>query len=256
MKRRHRQSITRGCRAYVARAKAGRTTPYTDDDVRALYAAGSTLQDIGDLLGVSRERVRQRIARSGPPIDRAHALDPLDLLAKCRAPDTTCYAHVRVFHHNYAELKRALDALGVRDAVERLWRIRKMRPTWARRRQLVATIRRLATELGRRPTVHEIAVAEGKVNPTRSNCGAYIVGLWLGPDRKRRTAGTLGDIWRAAGYGEQIPRGYKSWRPEAKAKVDKVARGTCRNGHPWIPANRYPSGTCRLCDRARKGYAP
>lgn len=173
-----------------------------DLELAALYQGGATLQEIGDAVGLTDERVRQRIARlrsQGFPIrqpPRTRRGDLVDLggvLARYRAGRPLSRTERRLTH-----------ALGLPP------RRRARLPRAERRRRRVeveAAVRELARTFGRAPTYGEVAEAVLGVprhDPAgKSRLVAYVTPARLCGTRTR----LLRAIWRRCGLAPRGPYG-------------------------------------------------
>lgn len=123
--------------------------------MRTLYRDGATLEEIGTLYGVTRERVRQIVAGA---VQRGTGLDAIRVIGVCRKAH--CLAEAgEVLGTQTTEIKTLLKATGHWPAMHRLWEWRKIRNS---RRgkisddELIAMLQRFAAKLGRTPTMHEV----------------------------------------------------------------------------------------------------
>lgn len=131
---------------------------------QSMRDAGYTLEEIGGVLGVTRERVRQITTKAL----RGSNTDSLAILAAIRDPSiiTMGQLSVRVGHH-HETVSTCIAALGLSVAVHRLLRWRRTFPT---RQRYAAAIRHEYERLGRTPTCLEIA-AKLNIAPT-SGCAS------------------------------------------------------------------------------------
>jgi DNA-binding CsgD family transcriptional regulator len=118
----------------------------------ALYEAGLTMAEIGKRLGVSQERVRQRLRRAetrGVLVTRgrhrgAHWTDPRAVLSLVRSdPGVTSWAEVaRRLRRARSAVRRAVAAAGLFEPINRLLRLRRRsRRVWSQQRVLVEVAR-------------------------------------------------------------------------------------------------------------------
>lgn len=145
------------------RAESGGTAPPAgvgevrarDLELAALYQGGATLQEIGDAVGLTRERVRQRISRVRRPSElrsRSSKIDPLKLLQVYDESKTV------------GQIAREVGA----KYYTTYWMLRRMHlPTRKHKGpmysddDLLKRLRNLATSLGRTPTVADLTTAAG-----------------------------------------------------------------------------------------------
>ena len=171
----------------------------------ALRRGGATLEGIAQVIGVSRERVRQLEAKSTDPlVGPAARIDPLRLIRAVRDPATTSIHNIaKTLHSSDAEITRCLKELGLLPAVRRLFRMRKgsrrravMEP---RREAMVTAVKACAERLGRDPTIHEMYEAIFG-HPARSTEAAKtIVTHWSGTADHARNRQALPELRLRAG---------------------------------------------------------
>jgi hypothetical protein len=138
---------------------AGRQT-VTDADIVVLWDAGASMGSVGRTLGLSRERVRQRLERNGRRGRQQPSHPPAEGLRQaaraCRSYDEMA----RLLSIPVHRVAAAIRFRGLKDEVVLAFarnrrRDRRVRREFARRRA-IAVIRRLALERGRTPTVPEL----------------------------------------------------------------------------------------------------
>lgn len=139
-----------------------------DLELAALYQGGATLQEIGDAVGLSRERVRQRIARVRP-----WGLD--------------------IRGTGYWNLGRMLA---------RLTRAERHR----RRAAVAAAVIRCARRHGSVPTYGEVAEAVLGI-PRNSNGATVRLVQYVSPLLRRGRTRLLRAIWRRCGFTPRRPGG-------------------------------------------------
>lgn len=134
--------------------------PERDAYAVSLREAGYTLQEIGDILGVSRERVRQLVKRNGiepgarERVNNSRRLDPLDVARFARSPKATSLSEVaHEFGTTITKVSELLHALGMYDAVRRLYRLRAREAT---RQRIVRDLQAFAKRHGRLPSSREL----------------------------------------------------------------------------------------------------
>jgi hypothetical protein len=116
----------------LKRHREGRVTTVklSDAEMAAMLHGGATLTEIGARAGITRERVRQRLARIG--VRAAKRLDVIKMLEVIRTEPITSFDGLgRALGHPRDAVTRALFELRLIDAVERLFRLR----TRAKRRR-------------------------------------------------------------------------------------------------------------------------
>lgn len=126
-----------------------------DGEIALLYTGGATLEEIGNAIGVSRERVRQRLVRAG--ITERHHRHPnhADPLLICREAEVATSGRdlARRTGRTYDTCRKVLNALGKWEAFsERCWVAR----TTETRRRLLSRLRQVGQELGRTPSQHDL----------------------------------------------------------------------------------------------------
>lgn len=127
----------------------------TDLEMAAMLHGGATLDEIGKRAGLTRERVRQRLRRIG--VSAATRIDAMKLLEAVRTrPIHTLAALARTLGLQKEPVARALLALGLIDAVERLFRLRARARQRAKRERVALALRAYAKQLGRTPAAVDI----------------------------------------------------------------------------------------------------
>ena len=185
-----------------------------DLELAVLYRGGCTLQEIGDAIGISRERVRQLIRRSG-----------------LTAEPTIGWKHESLTAPSY----RLLRESGI--SSERVARDRHQRLRW-RERVAVWVLRDLATELGRTPTLDEWAkLIHGRC--PRGQGGSRLWN-WLTTSsvKNREPWASISDrLYASAGLGGARALGSPGHLRHPRRS------DTCRRGHPRTPENtaRHPN---------------
>ncbi len=149
------------------RARGGSRYSRTPNPDRWAYAqslrdAGWTLEEIGQSLGLTRERIRQKTTKRNAVSGSADRIDALRLVSILRgSPITTLNELATASGHGLVSVRECLTQLGMLRSATRLLRWRRTVPT---RRRHAALIRAEYDRLGRTPTLHELATAMG-VNP-------------------------------------------------------------------------------------------
>lgn len=199
-------------RYYGVRGAVRKPAPNAKSERNALICAfvegGETFTDVAAVFGVSRERVRQvwqRTGRDKPPsgrmarntlkiLERIRTHQSIDTFAKALAAEGA-YDHDHSYYRD--QLREHLLKLGVLDAVERLFRIRKRRNDAARdlRRsaQIIGKIRAFADRHGRTPSAIEM----------------YSRGGCVSAKDVQRLFGGFPEALQAAGFSPN-PLGYRS----------------------------------------------
>lgn len=128
--------------------------------IAVLYADGATMQELGDMYGISRERVRQIlsklnvVSRPGAP---SVLTDPIRVLNVCRE-STSVTSAVRALGCMRANLLRTLTQLGALDEMREHWKQNRRHYTDG---YLIAHLRVLALRLGRTPSIVFMNAAKG-----------------------------------------------------------------------------------------------
>ena len=132
-----------------------------DAELVALYMGGATMEEIGQAVGLTRERVRQRIRRAGYVGTHRRGPDPS---AVCRAAETALSLGevARISGCCADAARRVLVTLGKWAAFkERCTLHRRMRT----RAALLIKLRHLAARLGRTPRIRDINRTRGMSHP-------------------------------------------------------------------------------------------
>ena len=199
------------------------------DAMAALYAEGRTLEEIGALFGVSRERVRQVLtkhghaARGAPRAARRQRLEDA-LIGEIRRTRVERIADAHRALGWPEQRARAVVARSPhRHALPRLFRLR-------RRARYLQQLRTLAAQLGRTPRAFDLNGMGG-----RPWFGVYI-----------RAFGTMRHAQRLAGL-----------EANKVGAVRGLRRSHCKRGHAMTPENVYVSPKrgaryCRTCMQARQ----
>jgi len=128
---------------------------------QSLRDSGHTLEAVGKVLGVTRERVRQKTKK--PVGINAREVDPMRLIAALRQRDVWNIPDLaKAANMSDDRVRRCLAELGMSDAAHRLMHWRR---TFPERNRVSTVIRDVAARLGRTPTISEISRALG-VGPT------------------------------------------------------------------------------------------
>jgi hypothetical protein len=160
-----------------------------DAAVAALVVEGRTLGEVGAMLGVSRERVRQRCERVGVNARFGrHSLDPIAIVRELRKPATLSTGDIaRAVETNTGAVTKALRALDLYDAARRLFR-------WRRDRILLAKFAAFAAAIGHTPSKGELDRTPGV--PCQSEFQQRFGGLQNAARRAGLKPNVMGDYWR------------------------------------------------------------
>lgn len=127
----------------------------SDLEMATLLHGGATLEEIGQLAGMTRERVRQRLKRIG--ITPARRLDVAKLVGVIRSQPVTSWAQVaKLTGAQPIAIEEALVALGLWAPIERLFRLRKRSYKERSRVASAASLRKYATVLGHTPRAEDL----------------------------------------------------------------------------------------------------
>lgn len=209
------------------------------------YSTGSTLEEIGNAFGLTRERVRQILTRYGSPSRLVSPVDPIRSLYVCRRAMGITQA-AGALGVEVAHLRVLLSELGVLPALERLWQWRRARrDRTTSNAELLERLSALVQALGRAPTLREIKEQLGIDPPTfYRRFGSF-----------RAACALVGVAPRSRGYPGHL---HPLRHPQQKA------RGHCRRGHDLtVPGSVYvystPTGGfvryCKACQRLRREMA-
>lgn len=185
---------------------------------KSLRDAGHSLQTVADVLGVSRERVRQKLGKG----HMASMADPIRLMRAVRDPSITSYIGAgKAVGIDNGQATDCIAALGLRPAVDRLFRWRREA---VHRIKFSRIIQAEAKRLGRTPTWTEIGKAAHVKYPAQ-----YL----------QRYFGPLAKLWEYVGLTPRPLGGAGHTRAPDPT--------TCRRGHPkkqtskgqwWCPTCR------------------
>lgn len=122
----------------------------------ALYNSGVyTLGELGELFHITRERVRQILAKSGERTLYGINGTRIDILAICRAVER-CGSLVEVVRqtgHSHGAVRKALTEIGRWEAVQQAWDERVLTH---RKHYLLTHLKSLAEMIGYTPSTHDI----------------------------------------------------------------------------------------------------
>ena len=136
----------------------------------AFYLGGASMQAVGDLFGLTRERVRQILKRQGvSAVTRGHVqkVDPIRVIGAIRSPGIEDFVDAgKLIGVTGGGVRRIAISLGVHRAALRLFRLRK-RARYARQ------LRALADRLNRTPGKIECDL----YGPSQSTLQRYFGGM-------------------------------------------------------------------------------
>lgn len=215
--------------------------PERDAHMVALRHAGHTLDEIGAAHGITRERARQILERNGVTSKkerRSTSLDPIAVLRFARSREADSIRSVaRRFRTNAEIVSKLLDALGVREAVKRLYRMRSP----SGRDVSLARLRAFIGREGRLPYARELGTVTGTPRRPDLPSAPSII----------QQFGSLPAAWAALGY-ESRAKGSPGHRTPRQIATH------CRRGHEFTPENTYTYKPgirfCRACKKLR-GHA-
>lgn len=163
-------------------------------ELAVLYRGGCTLQEIGDAIGISRERVRQLLAAVG--MDKRGE-------SRSRAVPLSQLAASEMFRRTFHTGRRERRERATRNM--EAWRVR-----------ITEALKVLHRELGRTPSYTEVAFRLGLGDGTNQASCWYLAAKWLGPDRRsvkvRSYAAIMREMYATAGL-EPRKRGGRLGRP-------------------------------------------
>ena len=182
-------------------------------ELAVLYRGGCTLQEIGDAIGLTRERVRQLIAKVDPDAKESgwhrERLENLSPRAKSR---------LGISHEELTKRRAAQKEAG--------------------KTRLITALRKLATELGRTPTQGELARRLGyrQSASVAVKCKRFFGGTYVQATRA---------LYALVGL---VPRG-----PGSPGHVNpRLPRTHCKRGHSLSDAYVWHGNRrCRACLRIR-----
>lgn len=203
--------------------------------MRTLYRDGATLEEIGAVYSVTRERARQVIAGQ---VKRGTGVDPIKTINVCRRAGSLTAAARELggaSGQKQAEVKAFLVETGYWPAMKRLWQWRRHQAyQHFTDEQLLAKLVGLAEKLGHTPGMKECNAAPDM--PTHTT---YV-----------RRWGNWAPACVAAGLRPMVagPRGHKNRDPNTGLKYQ------CKRGHPLVEGNLYywdGKRTCKACAKLR-----
>jgi predicted ArsR family transcriptional regulator len=158
--------------------------------VRTMRDGGATLDEIAAEFGISRERVRQLLARMGVPERSPNRVDPIALIRLLREDETidSWRGWSRKSGRGIATLVIMTEALSMTEEVAEIFRARRTARSTRRRedvkQQLVADVQALARELARSPRSREFRERYGRHPQFQRFYGTWnklLVGAGLDP---------------------------------------------------------------------------
>lgn len=160
-----------------------------DAAVAALVVEGRTLTEVGEMLGISRERVRQRCNRVGVSSRFGrHSLDPIAIVRELRKPSTLSTGDIARALDTYAPaVTKVLRILDMYEAARRLF---KWRRDWILLRRFIAT----AELFGHTPSKGELDRTPGA--PFQNDIQRRLGGLQAAARRAGLKPNVVGDYWR------------------------------------------------------------
>lgn len=191
-----------------------------DAELVALWHSGATMTEIGDAIGMTRERVRQILKRNG--------IEGRQRTGWAREPLAN---NPRLANAMHVKRERMHD----RQATTR--RLRYRLTVWV--------LRDLAADLGRKPSTRELGQA--MFWPTRPNPLPWVLG-YVGAHE--RYAETTAALYADAGLG--TPRGLGA-PGHIGPRRPRTPKAHCKRGHPRA---EWGGRRCGICHRdwARKRY--
>lgn len=135
----------------------------SDLEMATMLHGGATLEEIGELAGITRERVRQRLKRIG--VKPARRLDVMRLVDVLRERPVESMAQVgEAIRTETDKVERALYELGLIDAAVRLFRLRRRARIAANRESMLTSLRDYGKALGRTLRTQDIVSSERPKN--------------------------------------------------------------------------------------------
>lgn len=134
------------------------------DAMVLLHRDGATLEEIGAVYGVTRERTRQVIAGA---TKRGTGLDPIKTIKVCRRAGSLSAAvrEMGIDGERAADVRAFLVQTGYWPAMHRLWKWRQSKLKGKiSNNELIAKLRALAEKLGHTPGMNEVNATPGMPN--------------------------------------------------------------------------------------------
>lgn len=186
----------------------------TDEELVRLWDSGLSMTEIGDQVGLSRERVRQRLRPYGRKGANPNSVPSPEDIRKAITQEFSYPQVSRLLGVSIERLMRGIERAGLKDEVEEAFQARDV--YWAERarereqRRLIPIIRQIAREVGHTPSQSELAIQ-----------GVYHMTL-------TRAFGSAADAMRAAGLEPNIrgrpplllPDDFDVDSPDSPANVD------------------------------------
>lgn len=200
------------------------------DAMVVLHRDGATLEEIGAVYGVTRERARQVIAGAAR---RGTGLDPIKTINVCRKAQSLSAAVEELGCGKHSEIRAFLVQTGYWPAMKRLWEWRRHRAYQIfTDEQLIAKLVELAERLGHTPGMKEC-----NADPDMPSHTTYV-----------RRWGNWAPACAAAGLRpmEAGPRGHKN------RDTNTGLKSHCKRGHPLVEGNLYYWEGRRICKACTK----
>lgn len=205
--------------------------------MKTLYRDGATLEEIGAVYGVTRERARQVIAGTAT---RGTGLDPIKTINVCRKAQSLSAAVIELGKGGkHAAIRAFLVQTGYWPAMKRLWQWRRHQAyQHFTDKQLLAKLVGLAEKLGHTP-----GMTECNADPDMPSHTTYV-----------RRWGNWAPACAAAGLRPMVSgaRGHKNRDPNTGLKYQ------CKRGHPLVEGNLYryldngkEKRVCKACAKMR-----
>jgi 5-methylcytosine-specific restriction endonuclease McrA len=135
-------------------------THLSDDDIAAMWDAGETMTDIARSHGLSRERIRQRLKRTGREGTNPNRFPAAPVLSSLARESTSLAGMAAALGIAITKLDAALDHHGLRSAVLQSLEENRREASQDQRRvsqqRYIGRLRKLAAEVGHTPTASEL----------------------------------------------------------------------------------------------------
>ena len=154
---------------------------WTDTEILALWEQGDNQIEIARHTGLSRERIRQRLARHGIDGKNANAVPKAEVFLRSAGHEATVEDLSRALGISTAAAVKAMKAYGIRADIDSLLAVNKKIEADAHRahRQslLVTQLRTLALQVGRTPTSHDMELIDIFPMTIHSAFGSVAAGM-------------------------------------------------------------------------------